>query len=104
MKHYTPRRNIERATSFRVDYICYLDDSRKVLTREFSSTKSLEQWVARNDNDTTLGILVLKRRALINDIWEPYTTIGKKTITLSDLKHIVRDLEDDALKPSKIEN
>lgn len=104
MKQYTPRRNIERATRFRVDYVCYLDDAREVVNREFSNTKSLEQWVARNDNDSTLGILILKRQALICDVWEPYTTIGKKTITLHDLKNIVRDLEDETLKPSKIGN
>lgn len=104
MKQFTPRRKIEQATRFRIKYVSYLNDPDKVLIREFSNTKSLEQWVDRNDNESTFGILVLKREALIGDTWEPYTTIGKKTITLSDLKRIVNDMESEYKKPSKSEN
>lgn len=93
MKQLQKRRGIETATVFKVEYICYLHGDNTVLNREFQSDKSLSQWIARNDNDNTIGIMILRKLALIDDIWEPYTTIGKKTITLSDLKITVKNLE-----------
>lgn len=93
MKEFKKRIPIEDATKFRVEYNCYLHGENTLGYREFNSAKSLAQWADRNDNDNTLGILMLRKLALLGDHWEPYTTIGKKTITLSDLKIIVRDLE-----------
>lgn len=100
MKQWTKRRNLERATLFRAEFICYLNTEANVEVREFNSIKSLNQWEDRNDNDNTIGIMVLRKLALIDDVWEPYTTIEKKTITLSDLKTIVRGLEGEHLNSS----
>lgn len=102
MKSFKPRRNIERSTKFKVQYSCYLNDEVTVHEREFNSLESMRQWIARNDNPGILGIMVLKTLALVMDEWEPFTTIGKKTITLSDLQTIVKDLIED-YKPSKVE-
>lgn len=92
-KIFIRRRNIERATRFKVEYLCYLNDDKIIEFREFNSAKSLNQWENRTDNDSTFGIMILRKLALIDDIWEPYATIGKKTLTLGDLKKIVYDLE-----------
>lgn len=89
---FTKRRNIERATSFKVLYVCYLDDGNKIIEREFKSVKSMSQWISRNDNDNTLGIFIVNTLALIDNTWEPFTTIGKKTITLSDLETIIKNI------------
>lgn len=94
-KEYKRRRNIERATLYKVEYYFYLSDDHTVESREFNSSKSLSQWVDRNDNDNTIGLFILRKLALIDDAWEPYTAIGKKNITLSDLKSIVRNLGED---------
>ena len=94
-REYKKRRNIERATTFKVRHICYLDDGKKVLEREFQSNKSMSQWIARNDNESTYGIIVINTLALIDGVWEPFTTIGKKTVTLSDLETIVKNLRED---------
>lgn len=84
---------MEDATLFKVEYACYLDGDNRVEAREFKTAKSLTQWADRNDNDNTIGIFILRKLALIDGIWEPYTTIGKQTITLTDLKMVVKDLE-----------
>lgn len=94
---FTPIRKIERAISFKVEYINYLDDS-KIESREFKSLKSLSQWVERNDYGR---FLELNRFALIDEVWEPYTIIGKTTVTLHTLKCIVKQLEDESFKTSK---
>lgn len=87
------KRNIERATSYRLEY-CYCDGGEiEVEHRDFKSAKSLNQWADRNENGDNFAFLILKRLALIDEIWEPYTTIGKKNITLSDLVFIVEDLK-----------
>lgn len=85
------RRNIERATMFRIEYLSYIDDEKSEY-RDFKTAKSLNQWVDRNSSDIAL---MLNRFALIDDTWEPYTTIGKKNVTLSELKNEIRRLEDD---------
>lgn len=95
MKIFERRRNIERATLFKVRYILLLEDAKKIVEREFKCNKSMQQWIARNDNDTTFGIVIVNTLALIDDIWEPFTTIGRKTVTLSDLENIVRNLRED---------
>lgn len=92
MKHLQKRRNIDKATSFKVEYVEYLND-RKHCERLFNNIKSLNQWIDRNDNGYTIGLCVTRKLALIDGTWEPFTTIGKKTITLSDLKFIVSELE-----------
>lgn len=92
MKEFKRRRNIERATKYRVDYIVVAE--KLVMNREFDSHKSLMQWVERNINNS-LGLLVGKNLALIDNIWEPYTVIGKKLITLFDLNQEVRLLSED---------
>lgn len=98
---FKPRRSIERATRFKVLYWEVMDEEKTVHEREFNTLKSLRQWIDRNGE--SFDILILKTLALILDEWEPFTTIGKKTITLADLEIIVRDLRED-YKPSKTEN
>lgn len=93
MREFKKRIPFEQATKFRVEYVCYLHNDLPVQSRTFNSAASLAQWVTRNDNDNTFGIKVLRRLALLGDQWEPYTTIGRKTITLTDLRTIVKDLE-----------
>lgn len=90
MKIFERRRNIERATMFRVEYLSCINDE-KAEYRDFKTIKSLSQWVDRNGSDLAL---ILNRFALIDSAWEPYTTVGKKTLTISELKNIVRTLED----------
>lgn len=92
------RRSIERATSFKVWYAEIGENGTR--EREFANLKSLRQWIDRNEE--LFDVFVLKTLALIDGEWEPFTTIGKKTISLSDLEHIVRDLRDD-YKPSETE-
>ncbi len=96
---YKLRRNIERATAFKV--VCAIigsDEGNQ--EREFQNLKSMRQWIDRNGE--LFGLLVLNTLTLIDGEWEPFTTIGKKTITLSDLESIVRNLRED-YKPSEIE-
>lgn len=88
---FTRIRNIERATSFRLEYFNCTGDEVETKHRDFKSIKALAQWADRNDSD--LGFLEGRRLALIDEIWEPFTTIGKKTITLSALVKIVDDLK-----------
>jgi hypothetical protein len=54
----------------------------------------MEQWIERNDDFTTF---IINRHALIENRWEAFTTIGKKTVTLSELKWIMKHLEDEGL-------
>lgn len=88
-------RNIERATSFRLEYFNCTGDKIESKNRDFKSIKALAQWVDRNDY---LGFVEQRRLALIDDIWEPFTTIGKKTITLSALVNIVDNLKTSFVK------
>ncbi len=97
-KMFKPRRNIERATSFKVQYTI-IGETDEVKEREFDNIKSLRQWIDRNEG--RFDVLILNTLALIMDEWEPFTTIGKKTITLSDLQNIVNRLAED-YKPSEI--
>jgi len=99
MKTFKLRRNIERSTNFKVEYAMLSGDGIEPKDREFKSMQSLAQWVVRNE--AYLGFMEFRRLALIDDVWEPYTTIGKKAMTLSDMKSVVRGLEDDSYKQSK---
>lgn len=94
---YTRRRNIERATLFKVQYVSCAR-GLDLLERKFRSQKIMSQWIARNDK--ILAIFIVKMLALIDDIWDPFTTIGKKSITLSDLEFIEKNLREE-YKPSK---
>ncbi len=100
-RKFKPRRNIERATMFKVQYAIVSGGPIEKSEREFGSLKSMRQWMDRNGE--ALGIVILKTLALIMDKWEPFTTIGKKTVTLSDLRAIVEDLSED-YNPSNTEN
>lgn len=71
----------------------------EVVERVFKSAKTLAQWVDRNENG--YDFLECRRLALIDEVWEPYTTIGKKTLTLQELRSIVRTLEGEGIKVSK---
>ena len=82
---YKRRRNIERATSFKVQYSDSLDVANP-LEREFDSQKSMAQWIGRQESSGNFGFMTLKRLALIDGIWEPFAIIGKLSITLSDLE------------------
>lgn len=95
------RKNIERATSIMVQY-AVLEPEVDVKERLFNNYKSARQWII-DRNDGTLDFMVMRMLVLIDDEWEPFTTIGKKTITLSELETIVRDLRE-GYKPSKKEN
>lgn len=97
-KELKPRRNIERATKFKVQYALCNGEAREIQEREFANLKSLRQWIDRNEQ--LFDVLIIKTLGLIRDEWEPFTTIGKKTISLSDLESIVRDLHEE-YKPSK---
>lgn len=94
---YTRRRNIERATLFKVQYVSCAR-GLDLLERKFRSQKIMSQWIARNDK--LFAIFIVKMLALIDDIWDPFTTIGKKSITLSDLEFIEKNLREE-YKPSK---
>lgn len=87
------RISFEQATQFKIEYLYVLDATKTVYSREFNSAQSLAQWAARNDPEDRIHIMIIRRLALLGDHWEPYTTIGKRTITLTALKTIVRDLE-----------
>lgn len=99
MKEFKRKIPIEKAASYRLEYMCYLRDEKQFEYRDFKSLKSLNQWEARNTDEFTIGILSLRKLALLGDEWVPFTTIGKKNITLNELLIIVEDL-----KYSKCEN
>ena len=83
-KIFKRRRNFERATSFRLEYCYCTEVERETLHRDFKSFKALAQWESRNE-DCTFDMLIGNKLALIDGTWEPFTTIGKKNITRSDL-------------------
>ena len=91
---------ISKASQFKVRYALCSGSGFIVKEKTFKTIKVLEQWIGRNDDFSTL---MLNRYAFIDKKWEAFTTIGKKTITLSEIKKIVRELEDEDLKPSKNE-
>lgn len=93
-KEYKRRRNIERATSFKVLYTDSMDVTNP-LEREFDSQKSMAQWISRQESGGNFGFMTLKRLALIDGIWEPFAIIGKLSITLSDLENHVNSLRED---------
>ncbi|MDR2806281.1 MAG: hypothetical protein LBB85_11735 [Dysgonamonadaceae bacterium] len=95
----TNRKKIENSTRFKATYMIIGEQSTSY--REFASYKAMMQWVERNDR--VFDFFLINKYALINEAWEPFATIGKKNITLSDLKMIVKDLElcDKDFKPSK---
>lgn len=102
MKECKRRRNIERATSFKVLYTDSLDVSNP-LEREFGSQKSMTQWIDRQESGGDYGYMTLKRLALIDGTWEPFAIIGRLSITLSDLEDQVRHLREEfnSSKPTK---
>jgi len=51
----------------------------------------MEQWISRNDKFST--ILICRRSVLINGVWDSMTTIGNRTLTLTELRKIVQLLE-----------
>jgi hypothetical protein len=97
----TQRRNkISEATQFKVTYVdC--DGTAELMLRQrtFKTIKVMEQWIVRNS--IYFNRLMINKYALIDDGWEAFTTIGRKTITLSELKLIVKNLGNEDLKPSK---
>ena len=93
MRELKRRRNIGRATKFKAKYVIIGDDAPGPLEREFDNLKSMRQWIDRNEE--SFDLMVVKTLALIYDEWEPFTTVGKKTVTLSDLYAIVRELRED---------
>lgn len=101
-KEYKKRRNIERATSFKVQYTDCLDVCNP-LEREFGKQKSMTQWIDRQDMCGDYEFMILKRLALIDDVWEPFAIIGKLSITLSDLENYVSRLREE-YKSSKPTN
>ncbi|MDR0604505.1 MAG: hypothetical protein LBG80_09415 [Bacteroidales bacterium] len=90
---------ILKASQFKARTAICSGSSTVVEDRIFKTIKAMEQWIYRNDSD--FGRLILNRYALIENQWEVFTTIGKTTITLSELKRIVGYLEDEGLKPSE---
>ena len=91
-KIFKKRRNFEKATSFRLEYCYCTGDEIEPAYRDFKSVKALAQWESRS-RDSAWNMVTLKRLALIDETWEPFATIGKKNITLSDLINIVEDLK-----------
>ena len=91
-KIFKKRRNIERATSFRLEYCYCTGDEVESESRDFKSFKALTQWASRNE-ECTLNMVLGRKLALIDGIWEPFTAIGKQNVTLSDLIYIVDGLK-----------
>jgi hypothetical protein len=99
MKTLERRIKIEDSTRFKAAYL--IAGEKALHCREFASYKAMMQWIERNDQ--AFDFLLANKYALINERWEPFATIGKKNITLSDLKMIIKNLElsDKDFKPSK---
>ena len=95
-KIFKRRRNIERATSFRLEYYYCTGDTTEPGFRDFKTFKALAQWANRNE-ECTSNMVLGHKFALIDETWEPFTAIGKQNITLSDLMHIVEDLKTSSL-------
>lgn len=92
---------VSDATQFKVTYIdCNGSDDIKQKEKTFKTQKIMEQWIGRND---FFFRLIINRFALIRNQWEAFTTIEKRTVTLSELKRIIEQLEDEGLKSSKNE-
>ncbi|MCL2328954.1 MAG: hypothetical protein FWC39_10660 [Bacteroidetes bacterium] len=84
------KKSIKNATKFKVTYSDLNGEEITIKSKEFKSIKSMEQWIVRND---CLALFIHKRYALLDD-WEVFTTIGKNTLLLSELKRIVKQMED----------
>lgn len=101
MKTFQPKvklKTVKDATLFKVEYANCANIPYTIESREFGSIKSMEQWIVRND---FFEYLILQRHALIDNEWTPFTVIGKRIITLPELKRIVKELENDAYKVSE---
>jgi len=85
-----PKPMIAQATSFKVSYVD-AESPKDTMFREFKSIRTMNQWIERN---MSFAFFVMNKFALIDGNWEAFTTIGKKTVTLSELKKIVAYLED----------
>lgn len=94
-KIFKRKRNIERATSYKLEYCFCKGGELKKEFRDFKSIKALAQWELRSGSYS--DFMAIKRLALIDEIWEPFATIGKKSVTLSDLICIVEDLKSSIL-------
>ncbi len=86
------RMRIKKATSFAVRY-CYAE-TLEIYWREFRTAKIMEQWIKRND---TLSVLIIQRYALIDGEWDAIIISGNRIITLTELRKIVKDLEDNSI-------
>jgi len=93
MTTFKKKKLFKNATLYK---IIYKDLWENVLIeKQFNSTKSLEQFVSRNDVD--FGFFLVKRLALVDNEWFPYTVIGNKSLLIEELKSILRDLEDESI-------
>ncbi len=84
------KKTIKNATKFKVAYSELNGGEITIKSKEFKSIKSMEQWIVRNN---CLAIFIHKRYAFLDD-WEVFTAIGKNTLLLSELKQIVKQMED----------
>ena len=78
-----------KPAAFAVDYCDFATNA--IHRRVFKSAKAMEQWITRNEN--RFFILIFRRCVLINGVWDTLTTIGNRTITLTELRKIVLSLE-----------
>ena len=96
MRILKKRIKVKDATQYKLLYNDAFECSIK--ERAFEKLKSMEQWISRNDN---LSTLVLNRYALIDNQWYAFAIIGNKYLTVDELKTIVSNLEFDYYKSSK---
>jgi len=61
--------------------------------RNFRSLKSMRQWIKRNDPEGNLTCLGYREYCLVGEVWERFTVIGKKVVSLSELLRIAQELE-----------
>lgn len=61
--------------------------------RNFGSLKSLRQWVKRNDPENNITCFGYREYVLVGDVWDRFTVIGKKVVTLSELQRMIQELE-----------
>ena len=84
------------AIRYKITYIIIGDNVVK--EKEFSSTKSLEQFVSRNED--VFDFILLHRFALVNSKWIRYAIIGNKTLLINELEAIINQLKDDSVYDS----
>ena len=97
MTHFKKKKRFEDATLYRITYTMLdgTEKSKTVKQKEFNSTKSLEQFVSRNDE--IFGFVLHHKWALVCDEWIRYTIIGNRTLLIEEIRAILFNLDDDSV-------